>query len=126
MPDFNIDQFDTAPDDPPEDDDENSLGDENAGSDDSSPALPPPPQDAIPLGFIQVAVFQGSEDPTQHACTLFTDDLMKLSIQPWIEAAGAIAHRAATLSTHGYERTLELITAKALEYASQSRPHPPL
>lgn len=83
--------------------------------DESENDAPPEPNSAL-IGNLHMMVFEHTEHPDQHACYLTTDDLMNLTLDPWIEAAACLMSRAARLSNLGFEKTIELITEKAMKY----------
>ena len=89
---------------------------------DYNPDQDPDPsrQTASPIGSLNIIVFESAQDPNIHACYLTTDTLMTASLDPWLEAAACLMSQTAKISSEGFEKTIELITEKAMKYRENS------
>ena len=89
---------------------------DNEGKEEDERDEDSPQRDAVMVGHLQLMVFEDPDEPTEHLCMLSTDQLMKTSLIPWLEAAACLTAYASKNSREGMEKTLELITEKAINY----------
>ena len=79
----------------------------------------------IPVGMFELYIFRLSDDPSKYAVEILSPEEFAQNIEAWVEAAACLTSFVARHSNLGYEKILELVTAKSMIYRDGPPPNLP-